>query len=510
MARLKSNLHVPYNDLSHFLEHLPDGMSYDILQTKVPSLRALNKKDLELLLEYVAEKNRIVIIPTTQKGVVGSPILRHKMHAGPISSITKKDVSLPENTLFSTGPGRPVISDNSRQSFSKSKEEEIPVETAKEKPTIDINIIRRQTLIKPELIKAAAAIEAKLKVHENGYTRTEMAQKVMEYHHLRGADRTVVLNYLVAKENIRQVKVDASGKALSAPRFVHGIFCKDIPVGEKRFDHSAPQLTLDPQPKNAQPTGRDSRPLSTPEVQYLSAGFPRTSSRDISKEAVGEVVLELLEKVKKPLPLFRVWDYLPGLPGLDKQTRFDILNPLVEAGKINIYSAEHPNDPKKEVHWVRLILEGEDNQVVRTVGDEAPSAMAIAVMEALKKEPEEESNASKYPNRIAALNEKPISLASLEQMEIDDIDPITPVEFKDSLPVTSAADVRQRIQALERLALTLESKEQEKALVDLIKPIHSEIVAQFTEAQKALEMQIDAHAEIGKAIERMSAILNKN
>lgn len=67
MIRLQENLYLPYEELSRFLERLPEGMTFDLLQSKIPSLRSLKKKELDILLKYVIEKNRIVVTEITQR-----------------------------------------------------------------------------------------------------------------------------------------------------------------------------------------------------------------------------------------------------------------------------------------------------------------------------------------------------------------------------------------------------------------------------------------------------------
>lgn len=111
MARLQEKLYLPYNELSRFLERIPDGMTYDLLQTKIPSLRTLNKKELGLLLDYVVTKDRIIVTPTTQKGVVGAPHLRHKMHSAPINVVAQPPQHQPsEEVVHIAGAGKQTLS----------------------------------------------------------------------------------------------------------------------------------------------------------------------------------------------------------------------------------------------------------------------------------------------------------------------------------------------------------------------------------------------------------------
>ena len=130
-------------------------------------------------------------------------------------------------------------------------------------------------------------------------------------------------------------------------------------------------------------------------------------------------------------------------------------------------------------------------------------------MEALeKKTPDVKPNTSQYPNRLAQLESKPVNLATLPEMVNPVPDPITPIDFKEQLPVaTSSTDVRKQILELERVAAELEQKERNEALIAAIKPLRDEIVLQFAATQKAIDAQIDAQAALGLAIEKLNKVL---
>lgn len=511
MARLKSNLHVPYNDLSRFLEHLPAGMSYDILQTKLSSLRALSKKDLDLLLEYVVEKNRITVTPTTQKGVNSSPYLRHKMHTGPMNVIAQPEAEKPEGEVVRiVGAGKqtlvtrkrtlinrivPVMDQPVMNTETPVNKEEI-VFLGEEKKLVSFDELRKLHLKDGKLINAADKIKALLLTNKEGFTRTELDNALVEYKYLKGPSRSEVLNYLKKYEGVKEQFPEGGNVRYPVGRFVHGDFCEALPASEQRFDHAAPALTLDP----------------IPAVSDIKNVTPKVEERKVDPRAVGALVIELLTNLGKPLPLFRVWNYI-GLDGvLSSQDRYDILNPLLTEGKIRIYDDVHPNTNAKEkiVSWV-AIEDGKSSkgEIVRTCGEEPSTAIAQAVMEALeKKTTDVKPNTSQYPNRLAQLETKPVTLATLSETLSVVPDPITPVMMKEqtTVPATST-DVRKQILELERVAAELEQKERNEALIAAIKPLRDDIVLQFAATQKAIDAQIDAQAALGLAIEKLNKVL---
>lgn len=511
MARLKSNLHVPYNDLSRFLEHLPAGMSYDILQTKLSSLRALSKKDLDLLLEYVIEKNRITVTPTTQKGSASSPYLRHKMHTGPVNVIAQPEAEKPEGEVVRiAGAGKQTLVTRKRTLINRIvpvmdqpvMNTETPVNKedivflGEEKKLVGFDELRKIHLKDGKLINAANKIKALLLTNKEGFTRTELDNSLVEYKYLKGPSRSDVLNYLKKYEGVKEQFPEGENVRYPVGRFVHGDFCKPLPTSEQRFDHAAPPLTLDP----------------IPSVSDIKTVTLKVDVRKIDPRAVGTLVIELLTTLGKPLPLFRVWNFI-GLDGaLSSQDRYDILNPLLTEGKIRIYDDAHPNPNAKEkvVSWV-AIDEGKPSgeEIVRTCGEEPNTAIAQAVMEALeKKTTDVKSNTSQYPNRTAQLESKPVNLATLPEVVSPGPALFTPINFKEeSQPAASSVDVRKQILELERVAAELEQKERNEALIAAIKPLRDEIVLQFAATQKAIDAQIDAQAALGLAIEQLNKVL---
>lgn len=495
MIRLQENLYLPYEELSRFLERLPEGMTYDLLQSKIPSLRSLKKKELDILLKYVIEKNRIVVTEITQKGVKCAPLLRHKMFTAPINVLAQPEKERPSGSVVHiTGAGKQTIVTKKRSRLERIippiKEEkematqEKPVTT---KAVVDFESLRAEHLVDVKLINAADKIKAFLLTDPKGFTRTEIDESVKEYRYLKGASRQQVLSYLKTYEGVVEKEWQPEKYKYPVGRFVHPDFI------------NAETAVL---------------PEAVKDYTFANKEEARPQVK-VNESAIRGMIVELLKASKGLLPIYQVWNYLPNLPELSKETRFAILNPLVEKGIVSIYSDDHPNKPGCHVNWIKLNEEGDTVGIVHRTKTEAPTAMAVAVMEALQKGPKEgestvETNASKYPNRLAHLEARPVNLATLPEMANLVPDPITPIEFKEQTmaPATST-DVRKQILELERVAIELEQKERNEALIAAIKPLRDEIVMRFAEAQKAIDAQIDAQAALGLAIEKLNQAIGQ-
>lgn len=495
MIRLQENLYLPYEELSRFLERLPEGMTFDLLQSKIPSLRSLKKKELDILLKYVIEKNRIVVTEITQKGVKCAPLLRHKMFTAPINVLAQPEKERPSGSVVHiTGAGKQTIVTKKRSRLERIippiKEEkematqEKPVTT---KAVVDFESLRAEHLVDVKLINAADKIKAFLLTDPKGFTRTEIDESVKEYRYLKGAPRQQVLSYLKTYEGVVEKEWQPEKYKYPVGRFVHPDFI------------NAETAVL---------------PEAVKDYTFANKEEARPQVK-VNESAIRGMVVELLKASKRLLPLYQVWNYLPNLPELSKETRFAILNPLVEKGIVSIYSDEHPNKPGCDVNWIKLNEEGDTVGIVHRTKTEAPTAMAVAVMEALQKGPKEggstvETNVSKYPNRLAHLEARPVNLATLPEMANSVPDPITPIEFKEQTmaPATST-DVRKQILELERVAIELEQKERNEALIAAIKPLRDEIVVRFAEAQKAIDAQIDAQAALGLVIEKLNQAIGQ-
>ncbi len=495
MIRLQENLYLPYEELSRFLERLPEGMTYDLLQSKIPSLRSLKKKELDILLKYVIEKNRIVVTEITQKGVKCAPLLRHKMFTAPINVLAQPEKERPSGSVVHiTGAGKQTIVTKKRSRLERiippiKEEKEM---TTQEKPVtaktvVDFESLRAEHLVDVKLINAADKIKAFLLTDPKGFTRTEIDESVKEYRYLKGAPRQQVLSYLKTYEGVVEKEWQPEKYKYPVGRFVHPDFINAetavLPEAVKDYTFA-------------------NKEEAKPQVK-------------VNESAIRGMIVELLKASKNLLPIYQVWNYLPNLPELSKETRFAILNPLVEKGIVSIYSDDHPNKPGCHVNWIKLNEEGDTVGIVHRTKTEAPTAMAVAVMEALQKGPKEgestvETNASKYPNRLAHLEARPVNLATLPEMANSVPDPITPIEFKEQTmaPATST-DVRKQILELERVAIELEQKERNEALIAAIKPLRDEIVMRFAEAQKAIDAQIDAQAALGLAIEKLNQAIGQ-
>jgi len=442
--RIPESLYLPYDEISHFLEKIPNGMAYDIMLQKVPSLRWLKKKEIALLLKYIESKDRIVVIKTTTHGKPSSPLLRHKMHSENLTVVEQPDKVIPDNVVYSATPGRITLAPENKviPTHPVIKEEPVEKPVIPEKIETDPKALRNLHLKDLPLIKAAENIIKSLLSYSNGLTRTELSNKVVQYHHLRGMDRDIVLSYLVAREGVILSKVSPSGQPIVAGRYIHPTHVKPLDICQQRFDHEKPTVSLDPV-----------MPLR--ETLKLNKIPPAVSTPR-------ENILSLLGKGKGYLPVFRLVDYIPNFAALFAEEREALLNELVTEDILDVYDYIHPNIDTT-IQWVAL-------------KGKMPLSHFNSITKELTPPTEKEKEVEKLPESNKSFD--------------------------------SAEEVRKQIKALENIAKELEEKEKNGALIESIKPLRDQIVKQFTVAQEALNKQIDAHAELEIVIGKLNKILD--
>lgn len=450
-VKIPENLYLPYDEISRFLEKIPNGMSYDLMLEKIPSLRVLKKKDIALLLKYIESKDRIVVIKRNLYGEPMSPLLRHKMHAEshlpayvPPSSKDYLPLPIPKAPVEQQPSIQPAV-------VSSVVKEEIKVEITATKETPekvvhDVKTLRLLHLKDAHLIKAADAMNSFLMDCPNGATRTELSNKVVQYHRLRGKERDIVLSYLVSREGIVAAKVDTGGHPIVAARFIHPLNVKPLDIGEQRFDHEKPTIALDPivplkentvEPKKVLTLNRTVR---TTRAHFIVAQFMSTRSC---------------------LPFYRLVDYIPEFAALSVEARDDLLNDLMEGGVLSMYEAKDPNTDAI-ITWV--------------------------------------ASSDKVPVSQSNLNTEKLTPPAEKETHVEKV-------TESTLEFGSVEEVRKQIAALKDIEKELEEKEKNAALVESIKPLRDQIVVQFNAAQEALSKQIDAFAELENIIGRLNNIL---
>lgn len=509
MSRLNEDLHVAYAELGRFLQNLPDGMEYIQIQAKLPTLRNLNKKELAALLEFSKERDRIDVTEIKKEDGPRSHLLRHKQYVSAPTVVPQGDPKSGQHVVHVATGGRYAI--DPKKTFVPPKGSNAPVKsdnTTKGKLTepeasklVYSAVARSAALGDPVLVKAAEEIYNELAFHSNGLTRTELGLKVIEYHLLRGANRNIVLSHLLAREGVIQRRSDEPGK-FSAPRYVHPKFAKDLEKGEKRFDHTAPDIALDPIP---QPEERKTlsmpvkvvhaTPARTPDV--ITSGKPANDLTGYSvrekalptDEALGELIMDLLKATSGKLPVMRLHNYITGYSEVPEEIRTGTLRRLVKEGNILNYQAPSPNSQGKDIAWIELAGPGTLTEVYPV--ENVPTAMAAAFQTA-KEEKENEM--------------LPLNTLKAEETAT----PATPVAASVRVtPLSTSQLLKQQIEALTQMAKEAEEKEKNDLLLSEVSAMRDELTACFDASQKALDAQIDAQASLGMALEKLNALLSK-
>lgn len=465
--KLPENMYAAYDDITRALEMAPGGLTYDVLQSKLASLKRLRRKELVTLLSYIKTRDRITVIPTTRRDAADAPLLRHKMHTGEVTSVPVAPVPKEESVVFVATAGRPAL----QKPETVKEEPTMKPETAAVTEPVDVQTLRDANL-PPYLHKAADEIVGFLVTNPQGATRTDINQQVMSYHVLRGANRQVVLSYLTRFEGILEVVV-GDGDGRRGGRFYHPTFQYTLPASAQRLDHSAPQLTLDPVTPMLEPTV----PTGQPEPQQDSAKPQLTFAE------IGQLVIDAIEDQDGEMPMYDLHRAVPEYHDLNDNDRRDCIQALVKADKVRTYRV--PNNTNG-VLWIHLYKEAEDNKstIAHSTG-ETPSTMASAFMDVLSKQ-----TAKSTPPVVP----EPVSVT----------EPVAPVVTTPVTTTPKSEAIRAQIALLEKLASDVEREEDNASLREELRPLRDAVVAEYQNVQDALSLQIDAVAAMGIAIEKLN------
>lgn len=481
MTKLPQNLYQPYDVLTRFLESMPDGMAYDILQTKVPALKRLKQKDLDILLQYTREKDRVIVTETKRKGAPASVFLRHKMYGAP-TVVPEAEPVKTDTTVYVATAGKPEL-----QPTPPTK---APVTASNrlDNGMKDIQALRERYL-DASLHVAAKDILAFLEQKPNGVNRTELGNGVLAYHRLRGPYRQVVLSYLVSHEGVQEVQPEP-GIVRGAVRFLHSKFVKSVDKSEKPYDHSAPQLTLD----KITPTEEKAPVTPTPTTPVQITDAVEEQPQILSLIDIGQKIVDTLKNTEgNSLTMYKLHNLVPEYHDLSDSERRECVSYLVRNDIVRTYRV--PNVGAGTM-WIKL-YDSEEN--THTTGELPNSAIANAVMEALDKQqgrPVDWDNITPVP-KIFPRAPMPAPVV-FEQLEGPAPEPVGNM---------SSSSIRAQIAQLEAMAAQLEQKEQNQALRDTVVPLRDAIVKEYGNVQEALTLQIDAVAALGMAIERLNGAL---
>ena len=476
-VKLPDFMRGAYTVLCRYLEKLPEGASWDVLTTKVPSLRRLKAKDLDLMLQYVASRDHIYVIPTARKGERSAPLLRLRQFGMPTVVAESEPVTTPD-TVYVAKAGKPELQKpepvvHTPEPVAAVQPEPTPV--IEPTPMVDTVSTQpnsaelRKTYLAEHMHVAAVDIMAYLRNKPNGAARTELGNGVMSYHRLRGAYRQVVLSYLVAHEGLREIP--ATGGTARAAVFLHPIFNKTLDKSEVPYDHSAPELSLDTFTPLVEPT------LDTT-ASTASSTPPAITS--LSLDEIGQEILDLLHSVDgESIAMWELHNQVVNYHNLNDQERRDCIQALVREDKVRTYRV--PNNHTGTM-WIKIYSEQErqEDAVVRQTQPVTESAIALAMKAAQEKAPMPELKKEEVNTDIPTA-------------------PATPV----ALP-TNSADLFAHIAQLSNLAAQLQTQEQNAELRETLRPLHDRVVKEYSNVQEALSLQIDAVAALGVAVEQFT------
>ena len=205
-----------YGELTVLLEKIPGGLTLDQVETRVAAMKNLNKKERVKLIDYIGKKNRIDIIPTTQRGVESSPLLRHRIHSGEVlTSIEQTDGPTNQTkTVFEAKPGRLTLDPKSNQRTVDNNETD--KEMADNTKVVDGENVSG---LPSDIAQAVKEILEALKTHPDGITRTELSRLSNAYNNTRGVGKERILLHITKHCGVEEISVK-NGKGWATRMYV--------------------------------------------------------------------------------------------------------------------------------------------------------------------------------------------------------------------------------------------------------------------------------------------------
>lgn len=464
-----------YDELGKMLEKVPGGMTFDQAISKLPSLRNLKKKEADSLLNLIKSKDRIDVMETTQKGESGSPMLRHRMHTqnSILSSVpeqTQMKVELPHSgrTVYISKPGRltldpKMVAAMKQDSMVDTAATRWPVTDLLEQRAVELNTTAEgaaahhmaNARLGGKLDVVVEDILKFLEKRQNGANRTDINNKVMSYHAARGSDRAVVIAHLIACHGVVE-QVPTGGDARAAKILMHPKFIKKLDVSAQRFDHDAPTLSLDPIIPNYIPDAS---------AKVHIAPKAPTPRQDVTLEEVMEIADKVYSAVIVAwvggMAFARLHDMVKEYHDLSENDRSRVISYLVDCGMVFTF-----RKGQNQVWFIERTAPKE--QAVKETTTVSAPAVATPKLE----EPKQEE---------LTMTAAPI--------------------------VLSPEELRRQAAVLNAQAEELERRKNDQALMERVLPLRTAIVQEFQNAQAAINLQIDAMAALGLAIEQLNQVL---
>lgn len=464
-----------YDELGKMLEKVPGGMTFDQAISKLPSLRNLKKKEADSLLSLLKSKDRIDVMETTQKGEAGSPMLRHRMHTqnSMLSSVpeqTQIEVALPHSgkTVYISKPGKltldpKMVAAMKQDSMIDTTAARKPVSEQLDKRAVELNTTPEgaaahhlaNVRLGGKLDVVVEDILKFLEKRSGGANRTEINNKVMSYHAARGTDRAAVIAHMIACHGVVE-QVPTGGDARSAKILMHPKFVKKLEVSAQRFDHDAPTLSMDPIIPNYIPE-------ATAKV-HITPKAP-VARQDITFEEVMAIADKVYSAVivagAGGMAFARLHDMVKEYHDLSESDRSRVISYLVDCDMVFTF-----RKGQNQVMFIERTAPKE--QAVK----ETATVSAPAVVTPKLEEPKQEES--------------------------------TMVEVKEEV---SPEVLRQQAALMVAQAEEIERRKKDQALMERILPLRATIVQEFQNAQTAINLQIDAMAALGLAIEQLNNVL---
>lgn len=545
MASKNNYINRAYNEVTRFVEKLPDGIAWDLVLTKVTAMKMMKKSDTAELLRRFREQGNVMVIDTKRAGEdVTYPVLKHKKYISnaldltntigqvpnepipglrttfPPKRFTADDVTL-KQTMIPQKPAGDVVTQKlvedstsygdvknklgvllthsglTKEQVSKMSDEEL-TETL-----LTVDVPSKLGLANDAQYEAAMAVLDTLKTHKAGLTRTQLNNLCFKYHQQGREGRTSILTALIKYAGVVDYRSPTSSDSRSATTLIHPDHVKNN-VYSKLGDTNASEKA------EKEKVITPAKPLTEVAAKgHVLNGYRKdrpmnsTDLYQIAHQLHGYIFNALSKPGVDAFELRDIHADFPDYSNLSYTEREAVSKVILSFGKLRTYRGEHT-----------------DGNIAYVTNETHNRFMGIAV------HPAQQGNEIVYTTNGTKPLDKPVVTNRTTDIRVtktsnekEDFLPTDPVKAPApapaavtfpaplSVPGLDAAALQSMAAMLQQAAGLVENKQINDLLLEELMPLKTELNEKYNTLQQNVEAVLDSTVSLGLVIEKLNSLL---